>query len=78
MKPEDWDSMSVKQKKSLAEALAHSYSGRCVIGKALAIASIELQSRGDDSNREKMEMLGEMIFKDGYSAELYALFGHDE
>lgn len=69
MKPENWKSYSEQQKIKVADELLKSDRGPYLIGQALAIGATALEARNDESNREDMEILGEVIFQDGYDVE---------
>jgi hypothetical protein len=68
--PEEWATMSDKEKKLFAQRLVMSERGRYIIGQALAVAVREMTKveppHQEVSNIEDMQIIGSMIFSPWY------------
>lgn len=69
MKPSNWNQLPKEEKAKIAVSLFHTSRGGYIIGQALtrAIETMKLEKHPEQSNIEDMEMLGEMIFRIGYT-----------
>lgn len=69
MKPENWDDLTEEEAREAAEDLLRSSRGQFLIGQAIAIAATVLDTRGDESNAEELEKIGETLFEEGFRIE---------
>ncbi len=73
MKPNNWDSMSLHERRDAAGKLLATVRGQYLIGQALAIASRCLHEadhpRREESNAQDMEMLG-LLYEPWFTDEL--------
>jgi hypothetical protein len=69
MKPENWNTMTITEKRDDATKLFNSTRGQLIIGQALARATAVMRTEEypETSNIEDMEELGEALFGVWYS-----------